>query len=100
MRVIVGLFYALAALGALAGCIEFLLSLGLLPSLTPLDVAARTLRAIGFGLVPLCLARAVEGMSKPWAPSLAQIEERARLKAAEATAPGNQPAAPGKPPAA
>jgi hypothetical protein len=81
MRVVVTLFYVLAALGALAGALEFLLSLGALPSVAPLDVFARSARAIGFAVIPLCLARAVEGLAKPRPATSRPLDDRAGIAA-------------------
>lgn len=90
MRVIVALFYVLAALGAVAGAFELLLTFD--PKLSAPQQAAGAATACGLAVIPYVLARALEGAVKPWPPSLEQIERHERLAAAALQAPGNQPA--------
>lgn len=72
MRVFVGLLYLLPLLGALAGAIELLTSMS--PSASAPQVAAIAARAIAFAVIPYVLARAVEGMARPWPRSPDQVQ--------------------------
>lgn len=96
MRVFVALLYVLALLGALAGAVELLTAMS--PSASAAQVAAITARALAFAVIPYVLARAVEGIVRPW-PSSSDPASSQPGTPAHPPGPDPAPTASAEPPA-